>query len=160
MTGKEKLIELNPRNANLIQPEEFYCDRPWFCVWQATLARQWLERPSSMVQQDSDAMQWLEFWLRIGDSNALTLLTQFERAGYLERLEQVGRYPYFKVKHSYHEKIHLYVVANRRSQQATKETNLCVLDDSYFATYCHRAWTSTLRLSSQLLKNLSINSIK
>ncbi|AFY91104.1 hypothetical protein [Chroococcidiopsis thermalis] len=142
MLGKEKSIQLEQQNTNSIQLEEFYCDRPWSDVWQATLARQWLGRPSSMIQQDCGAMQWLEFWLRISDSQALTLLSHFERAGYLKRQEQSGRYPHYKVEPLYYEKIRLYLVFNRSCQRVTKEINLCVLDDSNFAIHCHRAWTS------------------
>lgn len=142
MKRKNKLFELETQNTNSIQAKEFYCDRPWSDVWQATLSRQWLGRPTSMVQQDYDAMQWLELWLRIGDSQALTLLSRFERAGYLKRVEQVGRYPHFKVEPSYHEKIHLHLVSSRHSQRIVKQIDLGVLDDPHFDAYCKRAWTS------------------
>ncbi|MGL5926269.1 hypothetical protein [Chroococcidiopsis sp.] len=142
MKPGEKLIELEPQNTNSIEPQEFYCDRPWSDVWQATLARQWLGRPSSMIQQDCDAMQWLELWLRISDAQALTLLNQFERAGYLKRLEQIARYPHYQVEPSYHEKIYLYLVYNSRSQHIPKERDFRILDEPHFVTYCNRAWTS------------------
>lgn len=142
MKQTDKPLELARPNTNSIQPEDFYCDRPWSDVWQATLARQWLGRPSSMIQQDCGAMQWLEFWLRIGDSQALALLSYFERAGYLKCQEQIDRYSHYKVESSYHEKIRLYLVFNRCSQRITKEIDLRVLEDSHFATHCHRACTS------------------
>lgn len=103
---------------------------------------QWLGRPSSMVRQDCDAMQWLELWLRISDEQALTLLSQFERAGYLKRLEQIGRYPRYQVEPSYHEKLYLYLVFSSRSRQTIKEIDLRVFNESYFVTDCNRAWTS------------------
>ncbi|MDV2997707.1 MAG: hypothetical protein N4J56_007412 [Chroococcidiopsis sp. SAG 2025] len=142
MKPGEKLIELERRNTISSQSEEFYCDRPWSDVWQATLAMQWLGRPSSMVRQDCDAMQWLELWLRISDEQALTLLSQFERAGYLKRLEQIGRYPRYQVEPSYHEKLYLYLVFSSRSRQTIKEIDLRVFNESYFVTDCNRAWTS------------------
>jgi site-specific DNA-methyltransferase (adenine-specific) len=50
--------------------------------------------------------------------------------------------PHYKVESLYYEKIRLYLVFNRSCQRVTKEINLRVLDDSNFATHCHRAWTS------------------
>lgn len=142
MKQTDKPLELARPNTNSIRAEEFYGDRPWSDVWQATLSRQWLGRPSSMVQQDCGTMQWLELWLRIGDSQVLALLSQFEQAGYLKRQEQVGRYPHYQVEPSYHDKIRLYLVYNCRSRLITKEIDLRVLDEPHFVAYCNRAWTS------------------
>lgn len=142
MKRGKKLIKLDERNTNSIDSEEFYCNRPWSNIWQATLGKQWLKRPSSLVQQDSRTMQWLEFWLRISDSKTLDLLAQFEQAGYLKRLKQVGKWPHFKVKPSYHEEIRLHVIPNCCSDLVKGKLNFRTLNAPRFVTDCNRAWTS------------------